>query len=139
MEHLLPYLARKVLRRLSVRVETESLRDMAAQMALLVVERVLELLRGRCPAYHHDRLAPVEIGIGKTGVHVPRFEVGPRPFQVPSTATKPAQIGQYPLRPVGRHRIIDTHAPVVARKVYVLHYHSIAFQSIGVPLPMQSA
>ena len=44
-EHLLPDLASKVLRRFSVRVKTESLRDMAAQMTLLVIERVLELLR----------------------------------------------------------------------------------------------
>ena len=62
-EHPLPDFSGQILLLLAVRVYPESLGNMPAQMPLLMVKGVLELLRRRSEGYDNHALPPAGIAI----------------------------------------------------------------------------
>ena len=91
-KHLLPNLAGKVLRLLTVWVNPKSLRYVAAEMSLLMVPRILELARRGSECYHHDGLSVPCIGVGNAGIQIAGAHVPESVHQVCSPATDTAQV-----------------------------------------------
>lgn len=138
-EHLLPHLAGEILCRLAVGVEVVGSGDVAAEMSLLVFQRVEELRRTAGEGNDHHRRPPPVVRIRETRIQTTSRQVAASLRQVRATATDKAEVAHNTLHPISGSGIIDAHMPVIAFEVYVLTYHSISSHITGVPLPIQSA
>lgn len=114
-EHQLTHLAGEVLGLFAVGVEVERLRDVAAKVALLVVERVLELGGRTRQGDDHHRLAPPGVAEREARIQVAAREVAPRALQLTATASRIPQVEDDAGGPVGCYRIVYPNLPIVLR------------------------
>ena len=93
-EHLLPHLAGEILCRLAVGVEVAGSGDVAAEMSLLMFQRVEELRRAAGEGDNHHRRAPPVVRIRETRIQTTSRQVAANLRQVRATATDTFQVGE---------------------------------------------
>ena len=112
-EHLLRYGSLQIGGLFAERVDPVGLLDMAGEVFLLVLPRVEELFGRGGEGNHHHRFARLEVRVGEAGVQVARTEVAPRLRQPAAPAPDALHVGEDAGGPVGRHRIVYPHPPIV--------------------------